>query len=251
MAEGQQNGNDRWQDWCLRQLTLFDGPSRKILAQLPPGPEAASFIQAARYPISPTAAVIREWLEPRDCAWLLIPGVDYSGVAVTGGAILRYPEAYDDDPVALCRVAMEAWRLGRADAACIRKELGIGMTAVLAGAIPPPEAISALSQFRGWYRQAGQPYWAASWDRWLETRDIGANDYAGDPDAVSEARALLAEGLPPHRPPGASFFRASEILLALASWQQEGRRGMESLATKALEGLTLMRLWQEADVHGD
>ncbi|MCL8209240.1 MAG: hypothetical protein K6V97_14400 [Actinomycetia bacterium] len=247
-ADGDDGG--RWALWAERQAALLAEPVRRLVRALPPGPEQARWIQAARRPPSPTAEAVREWLDP-DGRWVLVPGIRVEGVAAAGGALLMYPEVDEDDPVVLATVALEAVALGAAEASAVGRRLGLAAAAVTERWGDVPEGLlPALAAFRGWFRAAGEPAWAAALETWARACGAGEGPWTGDPEEPALARRLLVLGLPPHRPPGEPPLAPGSILLALATLQAEGATGLEPLAAKAIEGSTLLARWEVLERHG-
>jgi hypothetical protein len=240
----------RWALWADRQAALLPEEARRLVRFLPPGPEQARWIQAARRPPSPTASLVREWLDP-ERRWVLVPGVRIEGMVVPNGALLMYPEAFDDDPVVLAAVALEALARGAGDAKMLERRLGLAVAAVTKVWGHVPDGLQdALAGFRGWFRQAGAPAWAEPLDHWAQACGAGEEVWPGDPEEPELARRLLVLGLPPHRPPGEAPLAPGSILLALATLQAEGMTGLEALATKAIEGSTLLARWEELERDG-
>lgn len=245
-AETQENA---WRLWTERERLRFAGPVRDLLRQVPADAEHAPWIQAARRPLAPVAAVMAEWLLPPEAGtWLVVPGVVFSGLRLSGGALLSYPEALEDDPLALAGLALVAWEIGALPACGVARRLSVGLVAVaqavgIAGVRAEPGFEEALAGFRGWHAAAGKPDWAASPAALAGPGPSGSNPVADD---VQVARELLLLGLPPHRPPGQRLLNPGAVLLALATVERPPGGGLEALAAKGVEGAVLSARWEEA-----
>jgi hypothetical protein len=236
----------RWAAWQRRMLEQSDARARRLLAELPAGPAQAAWFFGARWGASTTAQVIREWWLPDAEGWLVVPGDAWAVASVPSGVLIRYPEPWADDPVALARVPYLAYRAGVLPAARLIE--GLGLALILVASADDPALSPGLQRFRAWFQAAGAPDWARTWDDRWAAAGIGPGTYDRDPAGPGQARALLEAGLPPHAPPGAKPPDPDAILVAAASLGGPAglARDLSQLVTHALEGVILTARWKEA-----
>jgi hypothetical protein len=243
---------EAWIRWFERVLARLPRKAARVLDGLPRDAAHARWVQAARRAPGPVAAAVQEWLIPADVSCLVVPGTAWDGTATATGVVLAYPEAFDNDPLALAGLSVHAWRLGAVAPEVVVERLSLGLVAVAerlgAGDVRSHPAFAhAVATFRGWFEAAGRPHWARSLADWAGPGPAVAS---ADPDDVTLARDLLLLGLPPHRPPDEPVLAPGAILLALATLGDTADAGTLALAAKGLEGAVLTRQWREAAQNG-